>query len=353
MLNPLREAVERLAAGQSLSAEHAERASDQILAGESTDTLTAAFLTALHMKGECPNELLGAVRAIRKRMIPWSGEHTSETLLDTCGSGGDGAETVNVSTAASIVAASCGIPIVKHGNRAASGNSGSSDVLAALGVAVDVDSEVQRQCLRELGLAFLYAPRYHPGLKVVASIRQQLPFRTVFNLVGPLCNPASPGYQLVGVPRQALAELMAGAFLGMPHLRRAVIVTGSDGLDEVTLDGPTHVRIVEKSRMRMEVWNPSDFGLEPVHARELRVSSPDESALKLRQMFLGENGPVRRIVLANAAAAIWTVGVQTRLRDAVRMAAQAIDSGATARLVERWADLSHSTFVPQPPRDET
>lgn len=339
-LNPLKDAVERLAAGTPLTAEQAEEGVAQILGGGSSDALTAAFLTALHIKGESPQELLGAVRAIREKMIPWSGAGRSAELLDTCGTGGDGARTVNVSTAAAIVAAACGMSVVKHGNRAASGTSGSSDVLSALGVGVDVGPLVQEECFRELGLAFLFAPRYHPGLRVVASVRSQLPFRTLFNMVGPLCNPASPGYQLVGVPREAQAELMAGALAGQPHLRRAVVVTGSDGLDEVTLDGPTRIRIVEDATIRLGVWNPQDFGLETVRAGDLRVSSPEESAVKLRRMFLGEDGPIRRIVLANTAAALWTVGARGGLRDAVAAAAGAIDSGAVARLVDRWAELT-------------
>lgn len=340
-LAPLKDAVERLAAGTSLTAEQTEEGVARILAGGSSDALTAAFLTALHVKGESSEELLGAVRAIREKMIPWAGARPSADLLDTCGTGGDGAGTVNVSTAAAIVAAACGIPVVKHGNRAASGTSGSSDVLSALGIGVDVGPLVQEECFRELGLAFLFAPRYHPGLRVVASVRSQLPFRTLFNLVGPLCNPASPGYQLVGVPREVQAELMAGALAGQPHLRRAVVVTGSDGLDEVTLDGPTRIRVIEDSKIRLDVWHPRDFGLETVLAQDLRVSSPEESAVKLRRMFLGEEGPIRRIVLANTAAALWTVGAHGGLRDAVAAAADAIDSGAVARLVDRWAGMTH------------
>jgi anthranilate phosphoribosyltransferase len=340
MLNPLKNAVERLAAGESLTAEQAEGAATRILDGSSPDGLTAAFLTALHVKGECPEELLGAVRAIRAKMIPWLGAHDSADLLDTCGTGGDGAGTVNVSTAAAIVAAASGIPVVKHGNRAASGTSGSSDVLTALGIGIDVDPLIQRDCFQRLGLAFLFAPRYHPGLKAVASIRSQLPFRTLFNLVGPLCNPASPGFQLVGVPRDAQADLMAGALAGMPHLRRAVVVTGGDGLDEVTLDGPTRIQIIEASTIRRDVWQSEDFGLEPVRAQDLRVSSSAESASRIQGMLDGEDGPVRRIVLANTAAALWTAGKFTRLRDAVDAAANTIDSGTAARLVARWAELT-------------
>jgi anthranilate phosphoribosyltransferase len=338
----LKFAVERLATGESLAISEAQEATAQILGGGASDALTAAFLAALRIKGECSAELLGAVRAIRAEMVPWIADRDPAGLLDTCGTGGDGASTVNVSTAAAIVSAACGVPIVKHGNRAASGSSGSSDVLAALGVAVDVEPIVQRSCFQELGIAFLFAPRYHPGLRVVAAVRRELPFRTLFNLVGPLCNPASPGFQLVGVPREPQADLMAGALAGMPHINRAVVVTGEDGLDEVTLDGPTQVRVVEDGTIRSEIWYPENFGLERVRADELRIESPSESALKIQRLLLGEKGPIRRIVLANVAAALWTVGKFDRLPDAVAHAEEAIDSGTAAHLVERWAELTHS-----------
>ena len=343
MNNPLRDAVERLANGNGLTADESEAATSQILGGGSSEALTAAFLTALRLNGERPEELLGAVRAIRKKMVPWLGARDARDLLDTCGTGGDGAGTVNVSTGAAIVAAACGVPVVKHGNRAASGNSGSSDVLAALGVAVDVEPILQDFCFRELGIAFLFAPRYHPGLRPLAPVRSQLPFRTLFNLVGPLCNPASPAYQLVGVPRDAQAVLMAGALAGMPQIRRALVVTGGDGLDEVSLDGPTQVRIVEGGEVKLDVWHPRDFGLEPVKASELRVSSAAESSLLLQRLFLGEDGPVRRIVLANTAAALYTVGRHASLAEGVEHAARVIDSGSAARLVERWAELTHTS----------
>ena len=204
-------------------------------------------------------------------------------LLDTCGTGGDGASTVNLSTAAAIVAAACGVPVVKHGNRAASGNSGSSDVLTALGVAADPGPEALAQGLAELNIAFLFAPRFHPGLREVAAVRRQLPFRTLFNLVGPLCNPASPGYQLVGTTDEARAGLIAAVLARMPHVRRAAVVTGSDGLDEVTLDGPTRVLVVESGVIRSLSWTPEDFGLPRQGAAGLRVDGPEDSADRIRQ----------------------------------------------------------------------
>ena len=210
--------------------------------------IAAAFLTALRVKGETADELEGAVAAVRERMIRWESGMDAAPLLDTCGTGGDGAGTVNISTAAAIVVAACGVPVVKHGNRAATGLSGSSDVLAVLGVATDLGPALSRRCLAELGIAFLFAPRFHPGLVRLAPVRRQLPFRTIFNLVGPLCNPASPSHQLVGVPDENQAELVAQVLSRQEHIHRAVVVTGCDGLDEVTLDGPTQVWVVEAGR---------------------------------------------------------------------------------------------------------
>jgi anthranilate phosphoribosyltransferase len=282
------------------------------------------------------------VQAIRDRMIAFDASAPGLALLDTCGTGGDGASTVNVSTATAIVLAACGARVVKHGNRAASGSSGSSDVLDHLGVAVDVDRDVLRRCLDELGIVFLFAPRFHPGLKGIAPVRRQLPFRTIFNLVGPLCNPASPTHQLIGVPGEQEARRMAGALQETTSLRRAAVVTGSDGLDEVTLSGPTRVLVVEPETIEERIWRPEDFGLPVVQATELKVSGPGESARRLWQMFQGEGGPVRGIVLANAAAALWALNPGS-LRSGVDRAAHAIDSGAAALLLKRWSLLTGGT----------
>ncbi|MGC8641406.1 MAG: anthranilate phosphoribosyltransferase [Isosphaeraceae bacterium] len=331
-----RSLLHELDAGDSLSAELCELALGQILDGWASKESAKAFLTALHRKGETSEELWGAVLAIRERMLPFDVGASGADLLDTCGTGGDGAHTVNVSTATAIVVAACGVRVVKHGNRAASGSSGSSDVLDQLGVAIDVDLETLKRCLDELGIVFLFAPRFHPGLQKVAAIRRQLPFRTIFNLVGPLCNPASPTHQLVGVPGQPQAQRMAEALARGGALRRALVVTGLDGLDEVTLDGPTRVLVVEPGSIHDHTWKPDDFGLPRVPAAELKVSGPEESASGLRQMLQGKDGPVRRIVLANAAAALWALAPGS-LPERVDRAARAIDSGAAARLVERWS----------------
>ena len=338
-MDPVIACLRAISNGLKLSPDEAERAVGSLLEGEVSEAVTSAFLTALRIKGETADELEGAVRAIRSRMIRWESGIAPERLLDTCGTGGDGAGTVNISTAAAIVVAACGVPVVKHGNRAATGNSGSSDVLSALGVSADPGPDVLSRCLAELNIAFLFAPRFHPGLKPVAAVRRQLPFRTLFNLVGPLCNPACPAYQLVGTPDEAQADLLAAVLARLEHVRRAAVVWGSDGLDEVTLDGLTRVRVVEAGAVHLESWHPEDFGLKACHAAELRVRGPEDSAERIRRTFEGEPGPVRDYMLANSAAALWVTG-QSSLREGVSRAATAIDSGAAARLLTQWSVVS-------------
>jgi anthranilate phosphoribosyltransferase len=333
-------ALDRLGQGDGLSAGEAYAAIGTIMDGQATEPQIAALLTALRVKGESAEELLGAVRAVRDRMVDWPAPGGCPPLLDTCGTGGDGARTLNVSTAAAIVVAACGVPVAKHGNRSASGNSGSAEVLGELGVVFDAEPSLAARCLAELGITFLYAPRYHPAMKFAAPVRRQLPFRTLFNLVGPLANPARPAFQLLGVATKAQVALMAEA-LGRLGIRRAAVVTGSDGLDEVTLGGPTQVRWVEAGReVRDEVWDPASFGLPRVEATDLRVTGPSDSAARLRAVFAGEPGPVRDVILANAAAALVVTRRLNSLRPAVQEAARALDTGAVARLLDRWGRMS-------------
>jgi anthranilate phosphoribosyltransferase len=338
-MNPLAKALETITAGNSLSTEECRASIGVMLDGGASDATMAAFLTALRSKGETADELAGAVAAVRERMIRWDSGMAAFTLLDTCGTGGDGADTVNISTAAAIVAAACGISVVKHGNRAATGRSGSSDVLSALGVAVDLEPESSRRCLVELKIAFLFAPRFHAGMARVAPVRRRLPFRTIFNLVGPLCNPACPTHQLAGVPNDVQAQLLAQVIARQPHICRAAVVTGWNGLDEVTLEGSTQVRVVESGRIRSEEWEPADFGLPRTDVAAIKVRDPVESAVRLTRAFEGAKGPVRDYVLANTAAALWVTGNYS-LREGMDRAAFAIDSGAVAQLLDRWRHLA-------------
>lgn len=337
MINPVTAALAGLFEGGRLDSTVVEQAVVSLLDGESSEVETAALLTALACRGETADELEGAVRAVRSRMIPFHPSDDRPTL-DTCGTGGDRSGTLNLSTGSAIIACACGARVVKHGNRAASSRSGSTDVLLALGVATDVDHDRSRQCLDELGIAYLHAPAFHPGLKRLAHVRRQLPFRTLFNLVGPLCNPASPRFQIVGCPDPARAELMARVLARLPHIERAVVVTGDDGLDEVTLAGTTQVWLVEPGSVRPMTLQPNDFSLPTTDHQAIQVENAAESANRLILAFQGERGPARDYLVANTATALWTMGTHS-LQGAARAAEDALDRGAAAQIIERWAKL--------------
>ncbi|MGE3819541.1 MAG: anthranilate phosphoribosyltransferase [Isosphaeraceae bacterium] len=342
---PLAQALEILASEKDLTAAEAEAAVGVILDGRAPADAIARLLTELKDKGETGEELAGAVAAVLARASADSLGPTPSGAIDTCGTGGDGANTVNVSTATAIVVAACGVPVVKHGNRSASGNSGSAEVLGELGVVIDPDPAILNRCLRDLGITFLFAPRFHPGLRHAAPVRKSLPFRTLFNLVGPLANPARPAFQLLGVAGDRQAGLVAEA-LARIGPERAAVVCGGDGLDEVTLNGPTRVRVVEAGSIRHLEWTAEDFGLTPVPIEALRVAGPADSAARLRSLLAGEPGPVRSMVLANAAAALWVARRSgDDLRKGVECAAEAIDSGQAASLLARWASLSQGDLT--------
>lgn len=339
-MSPIDLALQSFARGESLSAEATSNAVDQILAGEVGEAKLASFLTALRVKGETAAELAGTVLAVRNAAGSPEFRVRPEILVDTCGTGGDGACTLNISTATAMVVAACGVAVAKHGNRAASGNSGSSEVLTELGVAIEPSREALDRCLNELGIAFLFAPKYHPGLRHAAPVRRQLPFKTIFNLVGPLCNPAGPTHQLIGVAGEASADLMAQTLATLGTTRSAVI-TGHGGLDEVTLDGPTKVRWVEGNTIRTSQWQPDEFGLDPVSVDELKVGSPKESARRIEAILGGGGDPGRKMILANAAAALFVSGQVAGLKEGVEKATQAIDSSTARTLLNDWARISN------------
>jgi anthranilate phosphoribosyltransferase len=309
-----------------------------LLSGTCAEAETAALLVALHMKGETVDELAAAAAVLREYGCPLELPEAlrPEGVLDTCGTGGDGTGTFNISTATALVAAAAGVPVVKHGNRAVSSHSGSADVLAALGVAVSADSACARRCLERAGMAFCLAPQFHPALRHVGAVRRRLGVRTLFNCLGPLANPARAGYQLLGVGRADWLDRMAGA-LARLGTRHAFLVCAADGTDEVSLSSPTRVREVRGGTVRALEWSPDDFGLAPCTPDELRVDGPEASAAVIRAVLAGADGPARRVVLANAAAALLAAESVTALRDGVARAAEAIRSGRAARVL---TDLS-------------
>lgn len=321
---PFREILKAILMRQNLTTEQVTAVLECMMRGECSDMEAASLLVAWRMKGETAEEVADAAKVLRKHMISW---HTGISgVLDTCGTGGDGTGTFNISTATALITAAAGVPVVKHGNRSVSSRSGSADVLSELGINVDGDATTAKNCLEKTKLAFCFAPLYHPALKHIAAVRKHLGLPTIFNLLGPLANPANANYQLLGVGRQELLDLLAGA-LAKLGTTRAMLVWGEDGLDEVTLSGVTQVRHVENGEIEAYEWDPDDFGLESCSIMELQVESPKESAEIIRGILRGDDGPARRIVLANTAAALLVTGTVSSLLDGVDLAKEAIDSG--------------------------
>jgi anthranilate phosphoribosyltransferase len=305
------------------------RMMEGLLAGVCGDGEMAALLEALRAKGETADELAGAAAVLRRHCqpLPDCGD-----VLDTCGTGGDELGTFNISTATALVVAGAGVPVVKHGNRAVSSTSGSADVLTELGVHTSGDAGLARRCLDEVGMAFCMAPLYHPAMRHVAAVRRRLG-RTVFNCLGPLANPAGAPYQLLGVGRADWLDRMTGAIARL-GTRQTFLVHARDGLDEVSLAAATLVRRVLGNEVTELEWLPGDFGLAPCTLAELRVEGAVASAAMIRAVLAGDEGPARRIVLANAAAALLAAQAVDDLRAGVARAAEAIDSGRAAAALD-------------------
>jgi anthranilate phosphoribosyltransferase len=329
----LTELLARVVEGEPLDAPRMEAAMEAILAGEATPAQIAALAVALRMRGETAEELSAAARVMRRRAVPLS--LSADRLLDTCGTGGDGAGTFNISTVAAIVVAACGVPVAKHGNRAVSSRSGSADVLEALGVALHPDPAEVEATLRELGITFLFAPAFHGALKHAAPVRRELGLRTFFNLLGPLANPASATHQLLGVydPRRVrqIAEV-----LGALGVRGAWVVHGEGGLDEVSPSGSTHVAVLREGRVEERTVTPEDFGLEPVPMDAIGGGDASTNAAIARDVLAGARSAARTAVVLNAAAALVAAEEHEDLRAAREHAEEALDSGRARELLERW-----------------
>ncbi len=306
-----------------------------IMHGEVPDSQIGLFLTALREKGETVDEIAGAAAAMRDHMTVI--RTSRDGVLDTCGTGGTGSRLFNVSTAAAIVAAAAGVPVAKHGNRGVTSRSGSSDVLAALGVNIQADAACVANCLDELGLCFCFAPMHHPAMKRVAEVRKQIGGRTIFNLLGPLSNPANAKFQLLGTGRDELRTTLARALV-LLGTTRAVVISGADGLGEVTIAASTKATIADGGSLSEGQWSPADFGVAQSPLDTLFVENADESAAIIRRVLAGEQGPPRNIVVANAAAALWAARRHPELGECAKHAAQAIDSGAARELLAKLVE---------------
>jgi anthranilate phosphoribosyltransferase len=325
-------AIGKVVAGESLNREVARAAMEQILAGDATPAQIAALVVGLRMKGESPLEIAGMAEALRARSSPIRTRRAP--LVDTCGTGGDSAGTFNISTTVALVAASCGVAVAKHGNRAVSSRTGSADVLESLGVRIDLTPEAAGRSLDLLGITFLFAPNYHAALRHAAAPRREIGVRTVFNVLGPLSNPAGARRQLLGVYSDTLVRPVAEVLreLGTEH---AWIVHGRDGLDELTVYAPSHVAEVRDGQIREFELKPAELGLEARDRDGIAGGDPTTNAKRIRAILDGEKGPGRDIVLLNTAAALIVAGLASDLKQGIERAAQAIDRGeARAKLKE-------------------
>jgi anthranilate phosphoribosyltransferase len=336
----IREAIDAIVnQGRSLGEEEAAAVMEEIMSGEATPAQLAAFLVALRLKGETVEEIAGMARVMRAKAlrVPFEGP----SLLDTCGTGGDGMGTFNVSTAAAFVAAGAGAIVAKHGNRAMTSQCGSADVLEALGARIDLPPEGVAHCLREVGVGFMFAPSFHPAMRFAAGPRREIGVRSVFNILGPLTNPAGAEAQVLGVADAAIGEKMTQV-LGRLGCRHALVVHGEDGLDEMTLGGPTLVYELKEGGIRSYRVRPEEVGLRQASGQAVKGGSPQENAAAIRAVFSGEQGPLRDIVLLNSAAALVAADKVATLAEGVPLAARAIDSGAAREKLDCFIEVTAS-----------
>ena len=332
----IREAINSVVSGQSLSMEDAATVMEEIMEGEATPAQLGAFLTALSLKGETPEEIAGMARVMREKALR---VNVAGPLVDTCGTGGDGKNSFNISTAAAFVAAGAGLKVAKHGNRAASGSCGSADVLEALGVKIDLPPEGVEQCIDQVGMGFMFAPVFHPSMRHAAPVRREIGIRTVFNILGPLTNPAGAQSQLIGVAHAQLGKQMAEV-LRLLGARRAIVAHGQDGLDELTLDGETQGWEVVGGQVRAWATSPEGAGLPSASLDQIKGGSKEENAATMRRIFQGASGPLRDVVLLNSAAVLLVGGEINDIAQGVERAARVIDEGAALAKLESLVEVS-------------
>ena len=336
----IQQAISQLVAGANLTEQQMVDVMNQVMTGEATPMQVASFLTALRMQGETVEEVTGAARVMREKALHVDGGQGC--VLDTCGTGGDGKNTFNISTTVAFVVAAAGITVAKHGNRAVSSGSGSADVLAALGVKIDVPKEMVERCLREVGLGFLFAPLMHEAMKYAAGPRREIGIRTIFNLLGPLTNPARASHQLIGIYDGTLLETVAQV-LGNLGSERAMVVHGEEGLDEISLGGPTAVAEWKDGAVTCYTLRPEEFGFESCPVERLVAKDPEECAAIVRDVLKGGPGPARDVVLLNSGAALCVSERVATMADGVSLARECVDSGAALEKLEHLIRLTNES----------
>ena len=335
----IKEAIQALVDKHSLTTEEAASVMEEIMEVKATSAQIGAFITALRLKGETVDEIVGLAKTMRAKAVH---VNFNVPVVDTCGTGGDGLHTFNISTAAAFVAAGAGLKVAKHGNRAASSQCGSADVLEALGVKIDLNAEQVKRCMEEVGIGFMFAPIFHPAMKYAAAPRREIGIRTVFNILGPLTNPAGAEYQVIGVPDKETAEKIAHAlcYLGAKH---ALVVRGLNGMDEISITGRSLVSEVRKGELiRVYHVSPRDFGLKRAQAKSIVGGTPLENAGIIRSVLGGEKSPRRDVVLMHAAAVFFAGDKTGTLQQGIKLAAEAIDSGRALQKLEQLVQFSNS-----------
>ncbi|WP_342346696.1 anthranilate phosphoribosyltransferase [uncultured Nitrospira sp.] len=333
----LKDHIAKLVEGLDLSEHEAEEAMREIMQGGATEAQIAAYLMGLRMKGETIDEITGSVRAMRERAIRIP--ITDPQVVDTCGTGGDKSHTFNISTAAAFVVAGGGMTVAKHGNRSVSSQSGSADVLAALGVNIDLSPEKVADCINEIGIGFLFAPLYHGAMKHCAKPRAELGIRTLMNIMGPLANPARATIQILGVYDHALNEKLAQVLLRL-GTQHCFVLHGVDGLDEISLTSRTRISEGKKGRVVSYFIGPEDFGLQPVSPKDLLGGNPEDNAQIIRDIFRGRKGPKRDIVLMNAAPAFIACQKASSLKEGFEEAGRVVDNGAAFEKLDKLISLT-------------
>jgi anthranilate phosphoribosyltransferase len=329
------ESIAKLVRRENLSEDEAASAFEEIMRGDATPIQIAGFIVALRMKGETVDEITGFARTARAMATPIA---VDGALLDTCGTGGDGLATFNISTLSAIVAAACGAKVAKHGNRAASSLCGSADVLEQLGVKIDLGPEGVARCIDDAGIGFMFAPVFHPSFRFAGVPRRELGVRTVFNVLGPLCNPAGAKYQALGVADGSMAGKMADVLLRL-GVERAIVFHAGDGMDELSVSSPSLVIEIDGQRKEFEL-DPRDLGLDAASIDAMRGGGPGDNARIAREVLQGAKGARRDVVLLNGAAALRAAGLAGSWKDGLGLAAEAIDSGRAGDVLQRWAKIS-------------
>lgn len=335
----VKEAIRKITGGESLTKEEMEIAMEEIMAGEATSAQIGSLLTALKMKGETVAEITGAATVMRRKAVPVKVENNGAPLLDTCGTGGDGAGTFNISTTVAFVLAGAGVRVAKHGNRSVSSSCGSADVLRELGAELEQAPEAVGRCITETGFGFLFAPMFHRAMKHAAGPRQEMGIRTLFNVLGPLTNPAGASCQLLGVYHGDLTEPIAWALHGL-GIDSAMVVHGMDGLDEVSLSGPTKISRLKDGNVTTSVFDPLELGLKACSLEEIKGGNAADNARHLLDVLDGNSGPRRDVALINAAAALVVAERAEDFSDGFSVAAESVDSGRARQKLREFLEFT-------------